>query len=132
MWERPSLDNLEFAGIGDEKAQWIERKFEEEEIRQAVFSCAGDKAPQPNGFPMAFFQRFWDLLKVDILEFLGEFHAKGKLTEGMGASFITLIPKKEGDIGIKDFRPISLIGSVYKILSKVLAVGLQKILIGII
>lgn len=95
-WERPSLDNLEFAGIGDEKAQWLERKFEEEEVRQAIFSLAGDKAPGPNGFPMAFFQSFWVMLKDDILEFLEDFHEKGKLPKGMGASFIAFVPKKEG------------------------------------
>lgn len=77
-------------GIGEEKAQCLEKKFEEEEVHQAAFSCAGDKAP----VPMAFFQRLWGMLKDDILEFLEEFHEKGKLTKGMGASFIVLIPKK--------------------------------------
>ena len=68
------------------------------------------------------------MLKDDILEFMEELHSRGKLSEGIGASFIALIPKKEGEIGIKDFRPISLIGSLYKILAKVLAGGLQKVL----
>lgn len=77
-------------GIGEEKAQCLEKKFEEEEVHQAAFSCAGHKAP----VPMAFFQRLWGMLKDDILEFLEEFHEKGKLTKGMGASFIVLIPKK--------------------------------------
>lgn len=39
-----------------------------------------------------------------------------------------LIPKKSGAVSIKDFRPISLIGSVYKILARVLASRLQKML----
>ena len=77
-------------------------------------------------------QRFWSMLKDDILDFIGEFHSRGKLSKGIGASFIALIPKKEGEIGIKDFRPISLIGGVYKILAKVLAGRLQKVLLEII
>lgn len=44
-WERLPLDNLEFVNIGGEKASWLERDFEEEEIRLAVFSKARDKAP---------------------------------------------------------------------------------------
>lgn len=75
-----------------------------------------------------FFRRFWAMLKDDILVFTKEFHYRGKLSRGIRTSFISLIPKKKGDIGIKDFRSISLIGSVYTILTKVLARRLQKIL----
>ena len=46
----------------------------------------------------------------------------------LGATFIALIPKKEGVISIKDFRPISLIGSIYTILDKVLANRLRMVL----
>ena len=46
----------------------------------------------------------------------------------LNASFLTLIPKKCIAINIKDFRPISLVGSVYKLLSKVLANRLRAVL----
>lgn len=39
-----------------------------------------------------------------------------------------LIPKKEAAISIRDFRPISLIGSLYKILAKMLANQLCNVL----
>ena len=73
-WERPSLENLVFDVIGEQEAQWLERKFEEEEIRQAIFDLAGDKAPGPDGFLIAFFQRFWKMLKRDILNLMEEFY----------------------------------------------------------
>eukprot|EP00268_Persea_americana_P022299 TRINITY_DN22188_c0_g1_i1.p1 TRINITY_DN22188_c0_g1~~TRINITY_DN22188_c0_g1_i1.p1 ORF type:complete len:288 (+),score=35.68 TRINITY_DN22188_c0_g1_i1:796-1659(+) len=123
------LDILEFAKIGEEKMLSLEREFEEEEVKEAIYVMAGDKAPGPSCFPIAFIQRFWSMLTEDILEFMKEFHSRGKLSKGIGASFIALIiPKTEGEIGIKDFRPISLIGSVYKILARVLAGRLQKVL----
>ena len=50
----------------------------------------------------------------------------GESSQGMGASFIMLIPKKTGELSIKDYRPISLIG-IYKILAKVLAGRTQKV-----
>ena len=46
----------------------------------------------------------------------------------MNASFLTLIPKKSNAVNIKDFRPINLVGSVYKLLSKVLGNTLTAVL----
>lgn len=60
-------------------------------------------------------------MKKDIMVFLGEFHRNNSLTKSLNSTFITLIPKVDNPMGLTDFRPISLIGIVYKILSKVLA-----------
>ena len=62
------------------------------------------------------------------MAFLTDFHLRGKLPNNIGTSFITPIPKKHGADRLKDFRPISLLGSIYKILAKVLAVRLIKIM----
>ena len=55
-------------------------------------------------------------------------HAHGNFERSLNATFITLIPKKPGAVEIKDFRPINLISGVYKILAKVLANRLEKVL----
>lgn len=70
--------------------------------------------------------------KEDIFHFMREFHERGRLSKNLGASFLALIPKKTGADKIRDFRPISLTGSVYKNLAKVLAGRLQKVLPNII
>ena len=57
-----------------------------------------------------------------------DFHKKGIFEKSLNGTFISLIPKVEGGDDIKSFRPISLVGSVYKILSKVLASRLRKVL----
>lgn len=74
----------------------------------------------------------WDIVKKDILDFLREFHERGKLSNNMGASFTALIPKKPGADSVKDYRPISLLGSFYKILEKVLAGRLKRVMPSII
>ena len=51
-----------------------------------------------------------------------------KFERPLNASFLSLIPKKNNALNIKDFRPISLMGSVYKLLSKVLANRLRRVL----
>ena len=55
-------------------------------------------------------------------------HTHGNFEKSLNATFITLIPKKPGAVEIKDFRPINLISGVYKILAKVLANRLEKVL----
>ena len=49
------------------------------------------------------------------------FQSKGFIPTDSNASFITLVPKKDHPTNLNDFRPISLVGCVYKILSKLLA-----------
>ena len=58
--------------------------------------------------------------------FLADFHSKGAFEKNLNAKFISLIPKVAGAVDIKNFRPISLVGNVYKILAKVLASRLRK------
>ena len=60
--------------------------------------------------------------------FFEEVYDQGQFESSLSATFLALIPKKNDARNIKDFRPISLIGSVYKLLSKVLANRLKEVL----
>ena len=66
-------------------------------------------------------------MKIDLLNFFVEFYRNGKLTKALNSIFIALIPKVDSPQWVADFRPISLVSSVYKILSKVLANRLRKV-----
>jgi hypothetical protein len=67
-------------------------------------------------------------LKGDIMRFVSEFHRNGKLTKGLNSTFIALIPKVDSPQRLNDFRPISLVGSLYKILAKLLANRLRTVI----
>ena len=56
------------------------------------------------------------------------FHRYSVFEWSLNASFLSLIPKKTNAVNIKDFQPISLVGSVYKLLSKLLANRLRVVL----
>lgn len=43
-------------------------------------------------------------------------------------TWVTLIPKFEGAMKIKDYRPISMVGCIYKVITKVLANRLRKVI----
>jgi len=57
-----------------------------------------------------------------------EFYRKWSFEKSLNATFIVLIPKKAGVVDLKDFRPISLVGAMYKIIYKVLANKLKHVL----
>jgi hypothetical protein len=57
-----------------------------------------------------------------------EFHARGKFVKSINSTFISLIPKVHGAKEIKDFRPISLVGGIYKIIAKVLANRMKRVM----
>ena len=103
-----------------------------EEVIQVLREMEGDKALGPNGFTMAFFQKCWSVVEKDVMDVFDYFHRHSVFEWSMNASFLTLIPKKCNAVNIKDFRPISLVGSVYKLLSKVLANRLRAVLVNLI
>ncbi|GKU96316.1 hypothetical protein SLEP1_g9566 [Rubroshorea leprosula] len=120
-WERPTLDGIHFNKISQVESCMLSTKFSEEEIYKAVWDCDSSKALGPDGFNFKFFKEMWEVIKQDIIGFADEFYTNGKLVKGFNASFVVLIPKTSNPQKIEDFRPISLIGSMYKIIAKLLA-----------
>ena len=88
----------------------------------------GDKAPGPDSFTIAFFLKCWSVVKKDVMDFFEYFHWHSVFERSLNALFLTLIPNKGNAVNIKDFCPISLVGSVYKLLSRVLANRLRVVL----
>jgi len=80
-----------------------------------------------DGYTMAFFQKSRCFIKDDILAAFNFFHQNCQMVRSSNASFIALIPKKKGVVELKDYRPISLIGSAYKLLAKILAERMKKV-----
>jgi hypothetical protein len=118
---RPIPDGLSFQSIESEEGLWLERDFEESEVLEVIKELQGDKAPGPDGFTMGFVQTCWEVIKEDIMAVFKDFHTKGRFQKSFNATFIALIPKKARAEELKDYRPISLVGIVYKLISKVLA-----------
>ena len=104
------------------------RPFTVEEVKTAVWDVESFKCPGPDGISFGFIKDFWDMLKDDVMRFLGEFHRNGRLAKGINSTFIALIPKVANPHCLNDFCPISLVGSMYKILAKVLANRLRSVI----
>uniref|UniRef100_A0A2N9IY24 Reverse transcriptase zinc-binding domain-containing protein n=1 Tax=Fagus sylvatica TaxID=28930 RepID=A0A2N9IY24_FAGSY len=89
---RASCSGLHFASLNEKDAVWLERDFDEDEIPAVVKGFNRDNALGSDGFPMFFFQHCWSVVKDDSLADFQEFHMQN-----------------------------SLVGSVYKIIAKVVA-----------
>ena len=93
-----------------------------------MWACGNDKSPGPDGLNFRFIKKFWKELKPDFLRFLAEFYVNASFPKGLNSSFMALIPKIKDPQSINHFRPISLIGCVYKIVAKILSNRLSKVL----
>ena len=100
--------------------------LEELDIALQGMQCA--KVPGVDGIPIDFYKSFWPEMGEDILAVLSDSLAKGRLPLSCRRAVLSLLPKK-GDLNdIKSWRPVSLLCSEYKLLSKTLANRLSKVL----
>nr|KAJ0186457.1 hypothetical protein LSAT_V11C900469030 [Lactuca sativa] len=124
---RPKFNSPKFRKLPPNTAMLLEEPFTLEEIKSAIWSCGSDRAPSPDGFSFAMLKRHWDTIGSDFYFALKHFEATRCIEKGCNSSFISLVPKIQDSITISDFRPISLIGYLYKTISKVLAERLKKV-----
>jgi hypothetical protein len=98
----------------------LDRPFSEE-IWQAICQMPQDKVPGPDGFTGHFFRKCWQIVRHDIVAAINSFYdLRCHDLNLINKANITLLPKKEGAEDIRDFRPISLIHAIAKIITKVL------------
>jgi hypothetical protein len=129
---RPTLDGVPFDSLSEEENFSLILPFTGEEIEEVVKSSEGNKSPDPDGFNFPFIKKFWYLMKDEVRIMFDQFHANEVIHKGLLAYFVTLIPKVSSPMTLKDFRPISLLGCLYKLLAKVLARRLASVMDSII
>ncbi|KAL6586072.1 hypothetical protein OROMI_002716 [Orobanche minor] len=99
-----------------------------DEIRSCVFDMEGDSVAGPDGFGIKFFQICWDIISSDVFDAVVDFFSGSPMPRAFTTTTISLIPKNNNPQSWKDFRPISLYNSTYKIISKILSKRLASIL----
>jgi hypothetical protein len=76
---------------------------------------------------VAFFKRYWDILRGPILQILNDFTLGRVDIALLIFEIISLIPKVKGADDIKQFRPIALINVIFKIVAKAYAIRLAPL-----
>ena len=106
----------------------MDRDITLEELGKAVMKLQKGKSPGPDGIPAEFYQAYWPHIQNLYLDFINAV----KLTtfpKSKNTSITILIYKEKGEITLlKNYRPIALMNTDVKILTKLLAMRLKHIL----
>uniref|UniRef100_A0A2N9I0P4 Reverse transcriptase domain-containing protein n=1 Tax=Fagus sylvatica TaxID=28930 RepID=A0A2N9I0P4_FAGSY len=108
------------------------KEFIAGEVAFALKQMTPTSAPGPDSMPPFFYQTFWDSIGSDVTNAVLSCLNSGKILRAINHTYITLIPKTQSPTNVTEFRPISLCNVVYKLIAKVLANRLKKILPSII
>ncbi|XP_026436550.1 uncharacterized protein LOC113334529 [Papaver somniferum] len=107
-------------------ANKLEIKFTEDEVKTALAELAQEKTPDPDGMPIFVISKSWDFMKHDILLVMEELYYNNSIDWRLRSTFLVLIPKMQDLEFMTDFRPISLMKNINKIISKVIARRLKR------
>ena len=107
--------------ITEAQALFLEVTPSREEVKKAVSACGIDKASGFDGFNFKFIREMWEVIKDEIYDLVMEFFVDGCTLRHLNITWVTLIPKVENPSSIDDYRPISMVGALYKIISKILS-----------
>jgi len=111
-----------------EDLELLVQPFQCEEIDRIIKQMPTDKAPGPDGFNGLFLKKCWPIVKGEFYTLCQDFYL-GKLNlESINTSYIILIPKTSSPESVDDYRPISLMNISLKLLTKILADRLQKVI----
>jgi hypothetical protein len=120
--EAINWDLLEMPCLAD---AYLDAPFIEAEIKRAIYDLPTKKAHGPDGLNGLFYKSCCNIIKPDVI---AGFQCLYSLTTGpmpkLNGALITLLPKREPAELPSDYRPISLIHSFTKLISKVLALRL--------
>lgn len=123
-------DNLlkDLPVLSDEQKQFLETDFTFEEVTTAIMNLSSGRAPGLDGLPSEFYKKFWSILGEDYFKVLKQCFNEGTLPTSCQRAVLSLLPKK-GDLTLlKNWRPVAVLCTEYKIFSKVLANRLNEVL----
>lgn len=120
-WEELEVPRIQNEGL--------DNPFSEAEIWAAIMASPAEKAPRPDGYSGIFFRACRNTIKDDVMAVFNHFYnmAGGDFSD-LNTAMIAHIPKKDGATTMGDFRPISLIHSIAKLITEVLSMRLASVI----
>lgn len=114
--------------LKEEEIESLLAPITNEEIKQVVLNLNPHKVPGSDGFGPIFYQKYWHIIGNEICIAIRSFFDHGKLTPALNHTLVVLIPKINYPKNANHFRPISLVNTIYKIISKLIVNRMRLIL----
>ena len=107
----------------------MEKEITMEELGFIIKKSKNNKSPGASGFSNEFYKIFWPNIKILLLNLLNYYRENGKLNTSQLSGIITCIPKG-GKMrnNLKNWRPITLLNSIYKFYSSIIAERIKVLL----
>ena len=106
--------------------------IKESEVRHAISRSGNNKSPGPDCIPVEFYKEFSDMISGELTAVFNEAINTGMLPDRMLEGEVALLYKKKDPRDIRNYRPITLLNTDYKILAKVMGERLKQTLDSII
>ncbi|CAA7046646.1 unnamed protein product [Microthlaspi erraticum] len=97
-------------------------------ITTSLFKMPLNKTPGPDGFPVEFFKASWAIIGPEVICTVKEFFASAFMPKSLNSTNLVLIPKRRGADELQDFRPISCLNTLYKLITRLISDRLKSIL----
>ena len=115
--------------IDKEDVKRLELEITEGEVSSTLKVTKNNVAPGPGGFGGAFYKMFWKYLKYIVVGAIREVYKNKELPLSQRLGIIALIPKADKDrCYIKNWRPLTLLETFYKLISATLANRIKPVL----
>ncbi|CAM5144196.1 unnamed protein product [Eretmochelys imbricata] len=125
LWEE-----LPMVSVGDRDR--LELPLTLAEFSEAIRRMPTNKSPGMDGLTVEFYRAFWDILGPDLATVWAESLQGGVLPLSCRRAVLALLPKK-GDLrDLRNWRPVSLLSTDYKIVAKAISLRLGSVMADVI
>ncbi|KAL0696317.1 hypothetical protein Bca4012_063497 [Brassica carinata] len=99
-----------------------------DEITKMMFRLNPNKALGPDGLASGFFKAPWSFLGPEMVQSITHFFHTSFLPTSTNSTILALVPKRPSASAISQFRPISCLNTIYKVISRLLVKMLKPLL----
>jgi hypothetical protein len=110
----------------------LHNPFSHDEIDNIVMNLPSGKSPGPGEFNTDFMKKCWKIIAPDLYDLCAGFYDENICIQSINDSYVVLIPKVYNPSHVNDYRPISLLNSSIKLLTKVLANRLSVVILRLV
>jgi len=122
------LMNCELQKITQEMNAVLEDPITIDELRNSISKSKSQKAPGHDGIGLRFYKTAWEEMKHDLLQILNCMYIDGIILARQLRGLMVCIPKHAHPSKVDDYRPLTLMNTDYKILTRIIVKRLKPIL----